>query len=126
MSTTLSNGYKLPSDGDLGDTYFDDLEFDITRLNNHLHNGTDSERLEASSSIAVVQNVVTGDFADQGDGYWRATVTVPSGTAVVDFGYFFRDETTKEQIYLRNEILNATQFYVYINIPKDIEVVYTA
>lgn len=126
MSTTLSNGYKLPQDGDLGDTYFDDLEFDIQRVNDHAHDGNDSERLVSTSSAAYSDTIASGSFIDQGDGYHRALVTVPVGSTVDDYGYIFKDPTSKEQMYLKMEKFNTTQYYVFINIAQNVEVYYLA
>ena len=42
---TLSNGYQLPEDGDRGNVFWDGLEGNIQRLNDHKHDGADSEKL---------------------------------------------------------------------------------
>jgi len=119
----LSNGYKRPETGDLGDVWFPALEDNITRLNSHNHDGSNSEKLTSSSIDVVTDNVVTGDFAVNGTD-WEATKTVPLGFEVDKTQIFFRDPTTKETMYLRIERLNITQFKVKSNQPVNAEVVY--
>ena len=126
MSTTTTNGYKIPDDGDLGDTWFNDLEDNWARMDGHTHTGSDSERLTSAGMAATSDTILTASFSTAVGTYWRATATVPSGTAVDDFGYMFKDPTTKEQMYLKMEKLNATQYYVFINIAQDVEVYYLA
>lgn len=122
---TLSKGFKLPESGDLGSVWFAALGDNITQMNSHDHDGTDSEKVRAVNLVTTgsTATVASGSFADQGDGYWRATVTVPAAT-VQNYSITFRDPTTREPIYLRMARLSDTQFYVYTSYVQDIEVVY--
>lgn len=93
MSTTLTYGFKLPQDGDTGgNDFWDDLEFDITQLNSHSHNGTDSARLTATSVTAVqhaINNTVTANLTTgwvlQADGGYKRTIAIASFFSTLKF-----------------------------------------
>ena len=118
----LSNGFKLPETGDFGDVWFPALEDNTQQLNDHVHNGTDSEQIPSTNIAASVVTVLAGSFANQGDGYWRATVTVPNSGTVDNHGIVVKDPTTKDQIYLRMAKPSATQVYIYTNTVQNVEV----
>lgn len=128
MSTTLSYGYKKPQDGDKGSTFWDDLEFDIQRTNDHTHNGSDSALLASGNVTTTTQNILAAGWVSQGSGYYRQLVTLPvSPTAMTFDNYFmvFRDTTTKNQMILAVEKVSSTTFYVYINDnTKDVTIYY--
>lgn len=88
MSLTLSNGYKKPEDGDTGASWFDDLEFDIQRLNDHSHDGVNSNLLTGSSITAQTLNFATADWGSPTDGLYSQTKTIP--------GSLTYDNTVKE------------------------------
>jgi len=120
----LSNGYQLPEDGDLGDIWFDALESNIQRLNDHSHNGVDSEKLSQSSIEAVSSTIDSGDFDLVGDMY-EETITLPSLIQVDTSDITFRDATTREPIYLKFEIVSVTQIKVFTNTPVSVIVVFS-
>ena len=119
---TLSKGFKLPETGDFGNIWFPAMEDNINQMNTHDHDGVDSEKISALNLDADVTTVLSASFADQGDGYWRATVTVPGGAFVDNLVVTVKDPTTKEPVYLRMVKLSATQFYIYTNFVQDFEV----
>ena len=123
MSTTLSNGYKKPETGDLGTSFFPDLEDNIQRVNDHTHNGVNSNKLGPASVDLLVANVASGAFAIVGSEY-RTTVNAPAGISIDTTTVSFRDQTTKERIFLKMEKITTTSFYVYSMFALDIEVVY--
>lgn len=118
----LSKGYKLPETGDFGDVWFPALEDNIQQMNDHTHNGTDGERLSGINLQASTLTVLVGSFVDQGNGYYRATVTVPSARLVDEMVITVKDPTTKDPIFGKLEKLSATQFYIHINTPQTVEV----
>lgn len=118
----LSKGYKKPETGDFGDVWFPALEDNIDLMNSHTHNGVDGEKISGINLAASTLTVLAASFADQGDGYWRATVTVPGGGLVDNFVIAVKDPTTKEPIQLRMEKLSSTQFYIYTNVVQNFEV----
>ena len=118
----LSKGYKLPQTGDFGDTWFPALEDNINLSNSHTHNGVDGEKISGINLLASTLTVLAASFADQGDGYWRSTVTVPSGGLVDNYVVAVKDPTTKDPIFPKLEKLSATQFYIYLNTVQTVEV----
>ena len=48
MATTLSYGFVRPATGDKGSVFFPALEDNITQLNSHDHDGTDSALMTAA------------------------------------------------------------------------------
>jgi hypothetical protein len=117
----LSNGWKLPETGDLGSVWFPALEDNINLSNTHNHNDVNSERIEAINLLGSTLTVLAASFADQGDGYWRSTVTVPNGESTDNYVVVVKDPTTKEPIGVKLEKLSSTQFYIYTNTVQDFE-----
>ncbi len=118
----LSKGYKKPETGDFGDIWFPALEDNIDLANTHSHNGVNGEKISGINLLASTLTVLAASFADQGNGYHRATVTVPSGGLVDNFVVAVKDPTTKDAISLKMEKLNSTQFYLFTNTVQDFEV----
>lgn len=119
---TLTNGFKLPETGDFGDVWFPALEDNINQINDHTHNGTDSEKIASTGVEAQKVTILSGAFANQGDGYWRATVTFPAGTEYDKMQMIARDPTTGEAVYLRHAKLTATTAYIYTNFVQTFDV----
>lgn len=119
---TLSKGYKKPETGDFGDIWFTALEDNITLSNSHKHDGVDGEKLTAININSSTVSVLSGSFVDQGDGYFRAPVSIPSGGLADNFTVTVKDPTTKEQIFAKTEKASSTSYYVYINFVQDVEV----
>ena len=125
MSTTLSNGYKLPENGDLGSSWFPDLEFDIQRLNDHSHNGIDSNKLTASSISLITETIALDAYTyDEISNRYKAVIAMPSGLRVDTTNINFRDAVTKEKVYLSIEKASINTFNVYSMYPLLSEVVY--
>ena len=85
---TLSNGYLKPEDGDTGDAWFDALEFDIQRTNDHTHNGVNSSLLTGAAITAQILNFATADWGSPTNGLYSQTKTIP--------GSLTYDNTVKE------------------------------
>jgi hypothetical protein len=110
---TLSYGYKLPETGDQGATLFDALEDNITRLNDHNHDGVDSQQLTAQSIVGVAQTITSAGWSASGaTGHYRQQVTLPAGFDfdLVQIGF---RTTAGAQIYPTVERISDTQYYVY-------------
>jgi hypothetical protein len=78
----------------------------------------------SSNLAASVVTALVGSFVDQGDGYWRASVSTPGGIALADLSVTVRDPTTLEPIYPKLVKNTASSIYVYINTPQTVEVVF--
>ena len=114
MATTLTNGYVKPATGDRGSVWFPALEGNIQRLNDHTHDGVDSERLTSKSVTKVTDSISSGSWASSGSGY-KQTVTMPAGMNFDDFGMEFRNASTNHVYYLTVEKVTATTYDVYIS-----------
>lgn len=85
MSTTLSYGFKKPTTGDKGGGatgWFKQLEDDITQLNGHTHNGSNSAPLSTASVIGTRQTILSaasGGWVLVANGIYSKTVTMPAG-----------------------------------------------
>lgn len=114
---TLSNGYLLPETGDRGNTFFPALESNIQRVNDHSHNGSDSEKLTPESFLGITDttSLVPANWILQPNGLYRAPVTMP--------GNKLFDSTTislrlnNKPVYGDIEKITANTFYVYVNKP---------
>lgn len=132
MSLTLSKGYKKPQTGDSGTTFFPDLEFDIQRLNDHSHDGANSEKLSVISSKSMLQsNAGAAWVLVGGTDYYRKVITIPSvlvsgGYLLTEVNYQIRDSATGEILSLSNAKVSNTSFEVYsTDNSLSIDVVYT-
>lgn len=121
---TLSNGYQLPEDGDLGDIWFDALEANIQRLNEHTHNGVNSEKLDSSSIESLFSTINSGDFTLVGTEYTHQ-LTLPALMQVDTTSIEFRDATTSEPIYMRWEKFSVTQINIFSNAPLNLIAVFS-
>lgn len=110
---TLTYGFKLPETGDQGTALFTALEDNITRVDGHSHNGTDSTFLTAQSVIASVQTISSASWVSSGaTGHYRQQVTVPAGFDFDTVQIGFRT-TAGAQIYPTVERVSDTQYFVY-------------
>ena len=99
MSLTLSNGFKLPEDGDTGSSWFDDLEFNIQHVNDHDHDGVNSELLTAASITAQILNFASADWGAPTEGLYSQTKIIPSSLTY--------DNTMKEARDASGTVLNV-------------------
>lgn len=130
MSTTLSYGFVRPATGDTGLTFWSQLENDITQLNNHSHNGSDSALLTTASVQAVTQAIDTTTNADptlgwavQSSGEYKRTITI-TNTAITFVNchiQVLKYTSTSggvdlyDYIYATIERTGANSFNVYVN-----------
>jgi hypothetical protein len=120
--TLTTYGYKLPETGDLAkgaDGWFQQLEFDIERLDGHTHDGVDSSLLPLSSFSPYSGTILAANWAADGAGY-KQTVTVPAGvTEVNDYNlkFIFTAPVARvgEVAYLAYDRQSATTYEVYCN-----------
>lgn len=112
---TLSFGFKKPVTGDKGTVFWPALEDDITQLNAHTHNGTNSSLLTSASINSLTQNVSAAGWVATSGGQYRQVVTMPGTTLYDNYFMVYRDQTTKEQLFLATEKISSNTFYVYTN-----------
>ncbi len=116
MSTTLSHGYKKPSTGDRGSTWFSNLEDNITLSNSHAHDGTDGENILAKNITKATASVASGSWAAVVGqaGTYSQTVTLPSGYLMSTVQIHFLDPNG-HQLMLSWEKASTTTYTVFIN-----------
>lgn len=111
---TLSYGYQLPADGDTGLLFFPAMDTNITRLNGHTHNGTDSALIPASS---IQQGSVTASSGAWGSavstGVYRQLLTMPAGYTFDASIPSVRLVSNGNLVYATLEKVSSTTFYVY-------------
>ena len=113
MATTLSNGYILPQTGDRGSVWFPALESNIQRLNDHNHDGNNSEKLSSSAFDSLTDQILPAAWVLQGNGLYRAAVTMP-GSLQFDTK-IIKTRANGRSLYADIEKLTANSFYVYVN-----------
>lgn len=125
---TLTFGFKKPETGDKGTVFFPALEDNIQQLNDHNHDGVNSSKLPATSIEAISQDVLSGSFADLGDDIHRALVTMPGSlqfdTSTMQFE-INSGADTGFRFFPSYQKVSANTFYVFMNEPLDIKVIYS-
>lgn len=115
---TLSNGFLLPETGDRGGAFFPALESNIQKLNDHNHNGVNSEKLTAEALLALTDSssLVPANWVLHSSGIWRAPVTMPGSLLFDESSIELR--TNNKVLYADIEKITANTFYVYVNDPS--------
>lgn len=108
---TLSMGVYKPDDGDTGDVFFPRMQDNCDWMNNHTHNGTNSQPL-ASTSQAIASGSWT--IAAIGGGLYMQTVTMP-GTFLYDTAQIWFKLSSNEYVYPSIERLSANTYRIYTN-----------
>lgn len=111
---TLTYGYKKPETNDQGPIVFPALEFDIQRLNDHNHDGSNSAPLAGSVIVGGTFSVPSGDWVSQGNGLYKQTVSLPAGYTYDAQTMSFR-LSTGEYVYPKVERASVTQVIVWTN-----------
>lgn len=112
---TLSKGFKKPQTGDKGSVFFPALEDNIQQLNDHSHNGSNSQLLTASASTAVTQSISSASWSHQGGGTYRQTVTMPGVITFDTHAIELRNSATNRKLFLDVEKVTSNTYYVYVN-----------
>lgn len=111
---TLTYGLKRPQTGDQGSTLFQALEDNITRLDAHDHDGTDSSLLTTASITAITQAISSGSWIATSDGNYRQLVTLP-GTLSYDSISITIKNSSGHIVATIIEKVSANSYYVYTN-----------
>lgn len=87
---TLSNGFKNPENGDRGSVFFPALNENIEQINEHNHDGNNSERINAQELQKATQNILAAAWgADAGGSTYTQAITCPSGFTFNDMAVKF-------------------------------------
>lgn len=112
---TLSHGYLKPQTGDKGSVFFPALEVDIQQLNDHNHNGVNSELIQSSSIVATTQDLLSASWVSVGGGSFRQLVMMPGAMQYDNHCIIAKMTVTGLQYYPTIEKVTANTFYIYIN-----------
>lgn len=115
MSTTLTYGQKLPSNGDRG--FWDDLAFNINHLDAHSHDGVNSIKIRGANIEKSPQNILAANWtAVAGQtGTFKQTVTMPPGISLGTTAITFFITSSGHFITPTVERVTATTYDVFVN-----------
>jgi len=112
--TTLTYGFKRPDTGDQGASLFQALEDNITRLDAHDHDGTDSAKLTAASVTAITQAISSGSWVATSDGNYRQAIILPGSLNYDEIGIMIKN-SSGHFVSAQIEKISTTSYYVYTN-----------
>ncbi len=110
---TLSYGFKQPQNGDLSDTWFDELANNVQKLNDHTHNGVNSSKISATAVNALTQSLPNTGWGAFGDIYSQS-VTLPSAQLYDNYYVSFKT-TAGEPVFLSAVKTSSTAYTIYSN-----------
>lgn len=115
----LSMGFKKAQNPDTGDVFFPAMAFNVQQLNDHTHNGVNSQLLATTN-----QTIAAGSWAAApiGGGVYRQLVNIPAGFSIDQCDLWFR-LSSGEYVYPSVERQSSTSYYIYTN---DNSKIYTA
>jgi hypothetical protein len=109
----LSYGFQQPENGDRGSVWFPALNANITKLNDHTHDGSNSALLNAGSISGGTISILAASWVADGTGRYKQTVTVPSGFTYDSYAIKFSLTSTGHIIYPSTEKVTTTTFTIY-------------
>lgn len=116
---TLTYGFKLPETGDLGNVFFPALEDNITQLNSHDHDGSDSAAISVANLTKSSASILAASWAATSGGTYRQEITLPSGFTYANTMFKFKingGTHDGDTIYPSVEVgTAANKYYIYIN-----------
>jgi hypothetical protein len=117
-------GYRLPETGDTSKTstgWFASMEFNISRLDAHNHDGNNSPLLTMASFAPYTNTAAAASWAADGSGGgYKQTITVPTGITEindyhVEFIFTAPAGLVGQRVNLGMKRLTATTFEIYCN-----------
>ena len=111
---TLTYGLKRPQTGDQGSTLFTALADNITRLDAHDHDGSDSAKLTAASIVAITQTVAAGSWLATSQGNYRQLITLPGSLDFDEITVIIKN-SSGHIVHATIEKVSDTTYYVYTN-----------
>lgn len=110
---TLSNGFKKPETGDRGGEFFPALEENIQQVNDHNHNGSNSEKLNSEAIIALTDEILPASWVLHTNGLYRAALVMPGSLEFDSKQISLR--ANGSPLYGEIEKITSNSFYVYVN-----------
>ena len=121
----LTNGFKLPEENDKGSVFFPALEDNIQQLNDHTHNGSNSNKLALTAVVTQSQTITAAGWASVATDKYRQQVSMPLNLSYDEVTVSFRHSVTGELLHLSHSKVSTTSFEVFTYDPTlEIKVVY--
>jgi hypothetical protein len=115
MAVSLSYGLEKPQAPDKGSVFFPILEDWADWMQNHTHNGTNSEKISASGVNASSQSILAANWTVVTAGVkWKQTVSMPAGITFDNHIPSFRDPSGNI-CHLSVTKVTASTYDVFIN-----------
>ena len=111
---TLSFGFKRPETGDTGAIVFPALEDNITQLNNHTHDGSNSSKINSAAIDPILASLSSAAWVAQGGGLYKQTVTLP-GALDFDTTAFTTRLPTGETVLAQIDKVSDSQYDIWTN-----------
>ena len=111
---TLTYGLKRPQTGDQGAALFTALQDNITRIDGHDHDGSDSPKLTAASTTTVLQTIASASWVSTSQGNYRQLITLPGTLLMAEISMQFRT-SGNHIVFPTIEWVSTTTYYVYTN-----------
>lgn len=112
---TLTHGFKKPETGDKGPIVFPALEDNIQQLNDHDHDGANSEKLPSSAIDPLTQSVLAANWgASIGNGLFKQTITLPAALSYDTTG-FHCQLSSGDVVACTIEKVSASQYDIFTN-----------
>lgn len=106
----LTYGYEQPTNSATGDVWFPAMERNISRMNEHTHDGEDGAQI-----APTLQDVQADSWgADLGGGSYRQLIQMPNNF-VFDNTRIEVRRSTGEMVYPEIVKSTANKFYLYTN-----------
>jgi len=112
---TLTNGYKKPETNDKGPIVFPALEDNIQRLNDHTHDGSNSEILTPAAIAATTQAVASGSWGALTLGQYSQSISMPAGIVFNNVSIRFQDDASGDIVYPTVVKTGASAYNVFVN-----------
>lgn len=107
---TLSKAYEKPEDGDDSSLWFPALAANVTRCNDHNHDGNDS------TLLAKTQSIASGSWgAADADGAYSQTIALASGLEFDSISVQIRIASTGEIIFPKVVKTSSTSYTISVN-----------
>jgi hypothetical protein len=112
----LSNGYFKPEKGDRN--FWTNLEENFQQLNDHNHDGVNSEKISPAAITGVSQNIANADWILDGGGLYKQTIILPSPLQYNNVSPVFRvNGGSYDGFFLVPTIkrVSANSYDIYVN-----------
>lgn len=116
MSTVLSKGFVKPQAGDLGQTWMPEHEDNIQQLNDHDHDGLNSQLIDAISLTKQTSVVLAASWVADGGGNFSQVISVPAAISEINNHLVkIYDQATGDFLNLGIERVSASSIRIRIN-----------